>query len=284
MDEHSYDVPFDYSPGLAEFLVKDKFTYNGFFATILRLDDKKAILLEIIGDRFFPKMRYDDNETPENISQSESVALDFLTEWRRKGGQSFTFDEIKKALSSGYKRFWVDYENALYGEFFSQKFINLNYFAVVERLARKIFQHLLAFPFVFLISVFMLFPALFILIILLLIFIFIFLPTLTYWELSSSDPNLTTLFVLYCPFIFIAIFTIAYFLLAIFGRKLAFKLSLKIASTDKIQEHRIKWDEFSQFIKDYSQIEREPVKYHALWGTYYTYALATGISSVEKKG
>ena len=55
-----------------------------------------------------------------------------------------------------------------------------------------------------------------------------------------------------------------------------FNLSVRLSFTAKAKEHRRRWLEYASFIRSYSELEKQPAKYHELWGEHYTYALAVG--------
>ena len=118
--------------------------------------------------------------------------------------------------------------------------------------------------------------AFFLLFFFLLFFLNILFPGLAYSYACMPLFLLFGIFVLLWPFYFISI---------AFGRNLSrfhsfmrlwFNASVSVSYTKKAIEHREKWLQYARFIRNYSELEEKPAKYHELWCEHYTYALAVG--------
>ncbi|MEW6295892.1 MAG: hypothetical protein AB1467_06440 [Candidatus Diapherotrites archaeon] len=257
MGEYFEKPPFDYSPGLAEFLVKKYFSKNSFMASIFRLEDKGAVKLESFGEEFFPRI---NDEKTAGLNTSELVVLNFLMEWIKKENKRFSFTELKQALSDKYKEFWQKFENALIVEFKTEGLTSMSQMSFVNEMGKEELMKIYIFQFIFFwavgaFSMIFIFP---------LFIIFAFLTGFFPFFIIELLFFIAGLFFLY---FFLNHFLIMFardFSIIQFEARIWFNISLFFSFTQKAREHREKWLKFSEFVKNYFEIEKQPAKYHEL--------------------
>ena len=134
MERYFSDIPFDYSPGLAQYLARGDFLFSGFFATILRLEDKKAINIKSKGGRFYPTLK--TSKPKAGLSESEEVAYAFLSE-SLETRKSFTYLELERLLSRKFRDYYYRYQCALMHEFSAHKFTAIPQLKAPKRAPKK---------------------------------------------------------------------------------------------------------------------------------------------------
>jgi uncharacterized membrane protein len=206
------------------------------------------------------------------LSLSERVVLNFLTELSETV-KTFSFNELATQLGQKHAATWQKYENALITEFHENGFTTIKQISFLDNLGKPTLNKIY-------ITQFLLFWAL----------MFFGMPLIFFFSIiSGAIFGFFATFVMFSAFILFGFLCFGYFMvnhiLIIFAQnysiieweaRLWFKICLRFSPTTKASEHRGKWINFSKFIKDYSEIRNEPIKYHELWGPFYTYALAIG--------
>jgi uncharacterized membrane protein len=258
------DPPFDYSPGIVDFIMNRKFTKKGFIATMLRLEDKKAIELVSKGDRFYPEINAGSRAA---LSLSELVVLGFSKELSSKRKKKFTVDSLEAGLDGKYNSYWQKYRNAVIFEFHEKKFTNIGQVCYLDSLSNWALLKIYFAQFIFCLVIN---AAL-----MLTVFLAGFLLPFLFTQFFLAE----MLFFAFCWFyLLLNQMLIGYgnYSIIQWEAEAWFQMSLWFSSTDLSRVHRAKWQEFSRFVQDYSQISKQPLKYHELWGQFYTYALAVG--------
>ncbi len=265
--------PFDYSPGLVEFLTHARFSFKSFLATLLRLEDKKIIEVDHAGDKITVLLK---TRTPSDLSPSEFVVFNFLDDWTHANEKGFSLDEMRSALYGKYNEFWQKFENALIGEFHERKFTSIKQLVFVDELGKETLMKIYSSQFMlFWLCAFFGIPI-------------VFFGSMIIALFASFDAAFFIVSMFMATFQLVFVYFFINHLLIGLARNFSiieweckrwFLLSLRLSFTQLAQEHREKWREFATFIKEYSEIEKEPLKYHELWDEFYTYALVAGAAS-----